>query len=686
MINQATINSALINGPGTTPGTVLELPLVQVSAAPSGGLELLLRQFSVLRATPALPLEQESHHPRAAPALQLTQVSYATGAMVINLRQGSTEAPAGSGDPAEPESTIWRLVVMLDGIDISASLIGEWSVDAEEGAARVAEFAMLPDLGTIDPTDWVRKPISIDYAVLDAAGAIRWQQRLFTGIVDVPEYDPATRITLFRCTSRLQEVFEQSDAAGIDAQIGGYWSEHIFEAEADGWRRAGDRLSTIPASLDMDAGGAIHVTDWAAKASADYTFDGGGHIDQTRRLELANSRDIHNRVRIRFDFRFQRLRQREVQRNWMMSPGIGCDFLQNPFTLPQRSMIESAAEATGWALQSISFVDLPPPQYFHCTPVGGGASYLVAWGFKILGNLRVPNAAAHAPLCQGAYIKLGKRWAQTVTEQYQIDVRAPQSIARLGEIGREDQGGVEAEQEIDGWESSLDYDAPVSGAILHRNGDHAWDADQGVDDGRVAMETAIRTLQAIHRTAILGAHRRNSASWRTLIQPQIELRHTLRMNTAELTAKGKVQQLVHQGAIDSGEATTELRIALSRSGTIGAAGDDPLDPPAAPDTQVDALPDPGPGLSYGGAGMHIGGTTDAPGFNEDWTGFVTNYGWDPTVTDPFSSDPDLPQTVVYPVQFRVQVPDIEETSRQAVEAGQTQTINVDIPLDELQVA
>ncbi len=673
MINRAPVNTRPVNA-----AAVIVPPVV----VGTGQIDILLRQYSVERSTISVLIEQESHYPRAALSIDLTQISFDQATISLALRQSSTEQPAGSGHAGAPASTLWRLIVLLNGIDISASLIGEWHVDAEVDAARVAEFSMIPAIGAIDPTAWVRKPVTMDYAVLNADNSIRYQQRLFTGIVDVPEYDPATRITLFRCTNQLQEMFEQTDTEGIDA-LGGYWSAHIFDADADGWQRARDRLSTMEASLELDGQGAVHVTDWAAKSSADYEYGDGGYLADSRRLELANSRDLHNRVRIRFDYRFQRLRQRDLQWNWQMSPQISCDYLQNPFELPRRAMIASAAEATGWAVQNISYVDLPAPTIFSCTPIGGGAPFPMVWGYKIVGPLVIPNPAAAEPFCQGAYIKLGKRWAQTITERYTIDIRAPQSIAQIGEIGREDQGSLEADQEIEGWETSLEYESPTTGATLHRNNDWVLDADQGAEDGRSAMADAVRTLQAIHRAAILNAHRRNYVAWDTLIQPQLELRHTLRLQSTAITAKGKLHQLVHRGDIDSGEALTELTLALSRSGTTGAAGDDPLDPPAVPDSQVEPVPDSTPGLFYGGAGMHIGGTTTVQGFDEDWIGLVTNYQWDPTQEYPFATDPDLPQTVVYPVQFRIEVPEIETAARQAVEAQQLQTINVDIPLDEL---
>ena len=143
----------------------------------------------------------------------IEQVSYVTGSLIIGLQQSSY-------DPID--NRIWRLIVMLNGIDISASITGSWRVDAREGSARIAEFSMMPALGAIDPTDWVRQPVTLDYAAVDILGTIQWQRRLFTGIVDVPEYDPTTRITRFACTDRLQERLEQSNSDEVDSLIGGY--------------------------------------------------------------------------------------------------------------------------------------------------------------------------------------------------------------------------------------------------------------------------------------------------------------------------------------------------------------------------------------------------------------------------------------------------------------------------------
>ena len=431
MPNRGGINAVGINATASGPPQGdLSIGISQVSISPESDLIIQINQISSVQGDLSLGVQQQSHFPEDDLSIGIEQVSYVTGAINIGLQQSSY-------DPAD--NLIWRLIVVLSGIDISASITGSWRVDAREGSARIAEFSMMPALGAIDPTDWVRQPVTLDYAAVDILGTIQWQRRLFTGIVDVPEYDPTTRITRFVCTDRLQEQLEQSDSSVIDSVIGGYWSQHIFDATADGWRRAQDRLSTQAASYDLDANANGWVTNWAAKGTADFSYTSANHIDGSRRLELANSRDLHNRVRINFDFRFQRLTQRDINRSWQMYPQVGCTFLKNPFTLPRRDMILAAANATGWTVQSIGYVDLPPPQYFYC-PGSGGANY-IGWSISLIGPLAVPNPGAIAPLCQGAYIKLSKRWSQTVTEQYQMDVQAPQSIIQIGEIGREEGAG-----------------------------------------------------------------------------------------------------------------------------------------------------------------------------------------------------------------------------------------------------
>ncbi|EGW55161.1 hypothetical protein [Candidatus Endoriftia persephonae] len=655
---------------------IATLLLEQISTGQTGAAYLPLQQISAEVGEADLLLEQNSVQNTGPATLRLQQASIVEAAPTLYLQQASVEDAAVS---------LWRLFAVVDGVDISANLTGSWSVDAEEGAARVAQITVVPPAGPIDPLDWVRRNITLHYASVDAAGVPRWSALLFAGIVDVPEYDPNTRLLTLSCTDQLQERFERMDAAGVEATVGGYYSPVIFDETADGWQQAQDRLSTQQAAYDLDVSGTGRLTDWVPKATADFSHASADHIDGTRQLELADGRALVNQVTINFDFRFQRLRQRDYQYNWQMNPPIGCEYLYNPFVLPTRAMIKSAAEATGWAVQSVGYVDLPPPQFFTCYK--GGAASQIGWGISLQNTFYGTVAVADpdlALLCQGAYIKLSKRWAQTITETYSITVRSDRSVSQNGTIGAELSGSLEAEADTDTWEQDSRFTGLSVGATAAPNGDWSKDAVTGEADGRAALESALETLQARARASIAASHRHNYVSWQVPLSAQIDRHQTGEISTPGLTAKGKVFQVVHSGDIGTGEAVTDITIALSRTGGTGANNDDLPQAPPAPDTEADPAANQGPAvLTAGNAGMHIGGTQGAPPFSDDRAGFVTNYQYDSNRTDWF--DPEAPGSVVYPVQFRVPTPEIEDEARQAKQAMQEQTLNVAVRVDQLSI-
>jgi hypothetical protein len=79
----------------------------------------------------------------------------------------------------------------------------------------------------------------------------------------------------------------------------------------------------------------------------------------------------------------------------------------------------------------------------------------------------------------------------------------------------------------------------------------------------------------------------------------------------------------------------------------------------------------------------IGGRTDSLPLDPDWDGYFTNYIYDPTQTQPFATDPTNPATVTYPEQFVCEYPEISGTALDNTELPATQSIDVDIPQDEL---
>jgi len=250
-------------------------------------------------------------------SVQIEQIIHSPPELVsVDIQQSiwddASFIPSGAG-----ETKLWTPVVLLGGVDVSARLTGAIRVEAEEGTARIAEFSTRPFSGIINLLDWVGQTVTIDYATTDSDGVILVQVRLFTGKVDVPNYDPNTRITRFECTDDLQNEIEGLTRTEIDDLTPGtLWHEALFEEDTDNFSYLQDRLSTIDRFVDKNANGLFNYTEWAAAVTPDFSFDVSNIVDQSLAIELASAGDVTNDICIEFSYRFERLRERLVYFKW----------------------------------------------------------------------------------------------------------------------------------------------------------------------------------------------------------------------------------------------------------------------------------------------------------------------------------------------------------------------------------
>jgi len=611
-----------------------------------------------------LPIAQTVSHPSAAATLPVTQAVTGEGTATIPLRQ--TVVACGTA------GAFWTVAVTLGGTDVSARVTGSLSITAEEGAARIAEVRLSPAAGAIDPTAWVGAAVTIDYSLADSTGAALFTARRFTGRVDVPEYNPIDRTVLFRCTDGLQSLLEAADRTTIDALTpGALWTADLFDTDADGYRYASDRASTAPYALDLDTAGTWRWTAWAAKGTADFELGEGDILDQSLAVSLASARDIVNRVELSIGYRWERLYHRELKVGWFCSEGL-CDYLERSFELPTRDMAIRACDGTGWLLSSISFTPLPPSGTYSC----GGTD-------RILINSYYPD------LIWGFDAKAVRRWTQTITETYALTLYAAASEARHGTIGAEAEESYQTDYDSASWEglgadnttaarlatpsvSSYPdgstvgeaglYPAP-SGATELDNGDYAVDQAE-----RSRADDLIEAALAVQRTRILAAHRKNYVEAAVPLNPCIDRHHTARIATTYLTATGKVHSVEDRLDLERGEATTTIRIAVSRGGA--GHGDATLAAPSPPAAPAPADPSGGGGFNTDGD-TYLGGIVGAPAYDEDWAGFTGNYA------------PLEPGAEVYPRRLTIDFPEVDAALRDEHQGSVSASYSISIPDDEL---
>lgn len=544
-------------------------------------------------------------------------------------------------------SAAWRLDVQVDGT--SVDLITRAATDFAERESPTASVQFLPPSGVIDPEEWENQPITIDFIGVEN-GADIYTIRRFTGVTEVAVFDPDEGTLTLTATADLQAKCDTLSRADLDYLIVGFWSPHVFSEDDAGWDYAESLLETVPKDLHIDPYGGLVVVDWAAKASPDLTFTDSERFDDTLRLDRARRSDLVNQAAINVDFRFPRLRHREIGL-WWSSPTAWCDYLTYGFELCNRSTVEGAFSAAGWTVQGdITYTDIPEADVYTC----GGVPRTWIGGQDM------------SSYCLGASATLARRWVQTVTETASITLTAPDSQERVGVLDVEAGYGIQATYDTTEWERKTVFDTPPVGASLNTAGDWVLDAEDATYDGRTAFDTAQVSAIAREKTRILDRHRRNTVTFSPVYRPDISMSQTIEVDTPGLDCKGKIRGYREQFDLDNGDLGLDIDIALSRHGGAGLASDDTVeaaDKPAAPTEEFF------PKTLY--MGYHIGGLTTSPPDSDSMEGYICNA----TVIEDIDN--------LYQKRFRVVMPAVESTGRDAVESSAPKSIEVEIPEDDL---
>jgi len=453
---------------------------------------------------------------------------------------------------------IWSAIVLLDSADVSARVVGDLRIDAEEDSARIAELTLRPTGGTTFAiADWVGKSLTIDIADV-SSGSATDIQRLFSGLIDTPTLNLDLRTISIRATDNLQNVLEALDAAAIDALIpDGYHSPVIFDPAARGWSRAQDRLSTVPQSLDLTPSGSLRVTDWAPAVSAHLSFTEAHVLDASLAVSLTSRHQLVNRVDIDFGYRFPRVKAE----GWPLSysyvdEGSIDTFVDGSNQFLTRAAVETAIQSAGGTIESITYTAMPTSTIGSWTP--GPWDYLLCMGFDAVVSFD---------------------YAQLIEEQHSITVSAPNAIAAVGTLRDRMSGALEGEYPpIPTTEAAMllyrnaisgippqDTATPTSGSTTAANVTLTTDTD------RDAADAAMETLIAAAKVKIWSSHRRNAVSASVALNPALDLDQTIDISVTGLHARGKCSRVAHILSPDSGSATSEFSIAICSVAGVGVS-------------------------------------------------------------------------------------------------------------------
>lgn len=461
---------------------------------------------------------------------------------------------------------IWATIVTIAGVDVTARIVGDIRIDAEEDSARVADLTIAPASTSFAVAAWVGKSITIDIAAMHT-GSPTSVERLFTGIIDTPVLDLAGRRIGLRCTDDLQGVVEAMNAAAIDAAIpDGYYSPAIFDPAARGWSRAQDRLSTVPASLDLTPAGALRLTAWEPSFAPDLAFTAAHLLDGSLSVSIAGAHDLTNSIAIDFGYRFPRVKAETYAVGYSyVSAGTISDFSAALSWFLQRSAVESAIKSAGAKIVAISYTPLP-------------SSGIGSW---------IPGPY-DAELCMGFTATVTFDYGQTIEERHAITVYAPNSIAAVGARSARLSGALEgvyppivaAETSMLLYGNAISSIPPQDTAAGVIGETVAADVTLTPDSDRAAADAAMETLIAIAKTKIWASHRHNTVAASVALNPSIDVDKTISIAAPGITAQGKCRSLTHRLSPETGQATTDFAIALCSVAGTGVGHDET--PTAAP--------------------------------------------------------------------------------------------------------
>lgn len=619
-------------------------------------------------------------------------VSANTGAAACPMRVSVSATGAAICQtliPVTAFGTKWKPHVLLAGVDVSARLTGVISVEGEEGAARIAEFQLVPEDGAVNPFALSGATVSIDYISIESGSQIA--QRLFTGRVDVPEYDANERLIRFTCTDDLQNRVAALDRALIDALIGGRFDIAVQGEQTDNWDYAQARLSTVAGSFDASPSGSLRVTSWSGLATW-CEFGPGDVLDDSVTVDLPRRTHIINQVNATFEYRFNRLRQRVTSVQFRADLD---QVIDHGLPLLAKQTVLDALDATGWEVLSTDFVPFP-----ESVLLDNYGTYAGVW-LNHTGDTT----------CMEFSARLQQRWAQNITETYSISISAPQSVSHNGVIVREERGALASEWDANAWENTQAEPETANGIKAWGSKKSAAEPkligtatlDYAPDATTAQRDAAIQTLIDMGKVVILASHRSGRASATVPILPALDLNRACRINTPTVKATGKVVRLRHTMDMDAGSALTEFSLAISGHGAVGletaTTPTASVAPPAATETRH-------PAAIWGG--MKVGALATSPDYSDDMVMWLVNAPVAFNVVDQGGSsyelnaqtqqetqqnyagavgNPEYRQDKAFPTSgLRIILPQVDSDERDTAAPAVSSSFAVEIPADEFLLA
>lgn len=560
----------------------------------------------------------------------------------------------------------WQLTISLGGFDITNS-VQDANVIHRTGDDSRASVKLNPGAAVYNLYSYQGKELIISARINDV------YQRVFTGIVDIPRVEVVNEKIVLEGVS-VRETLIRNQLTPYVAGIG-YYSETVFGPKNNVFQETTDRMSSIPFDLDFDPYNNWTITSWTPKGSADITLTNSDlYREKQPEVRIESAREIINKVGISLTYSYQRLHQVGLSYAW--NSGLAaCEFLTKGNTLPTRDMIRSAANGTGWKVETLGFTNLWSSGFYHC---GGTA---IGW-VNTRQDVVLRNTAATDPsgnnfsqsqtigsvdinslLALGAAWTTKKRFTQSVQETYSLTVDSPQSQSLYGIREKNENLAIQAEFDASQWEDESLYDTDFTGTKVSANA-LTYYINKDINNAELTLAVDAALNKA--KTDILRSHRDTEVMYTTFINPYVQLRHTVYVNTSRLNTKGKVKEIVHNFNSE-GEATTTVKLALYRA--TGSQAETVLTAPSRPTFQTPSVL---PAVSL----QSRWGVNPSQPAAKNWSGYIGNK-W---VITGGGFNINTYKTN-YQESFTVDSPPIPANKREQQLYRQSGTYNIQIPTD-----
>ena len=411
----------------------------------------------------------------------------------------------------------YNISVFIDGVEIDECQLKDTiEISLAVNCAKTAKLTINANCDNNTPIDlykYAGKIIEIYY--LSKTRYIL----LYRGMVAIQKIDIDNKHFNLTCTD--EKINKINNLTENQLNNIGYYSEYLFNEELTKEQVFSKRMESTPSDYYFDNNGNLVLTAWQSKNTPDLIIEQCTIVANSFSYSVLNLGEIVNTIKILFQFNYNRKIQRDLQMRYSPSVFDWTKWVQEhhfiPF--PKANLIMQAANGAGWVVGR-----------FEYSPIGN----LDGSGVVIYDKDTYAVSASWIA---------SKRWGQNVQEENTVTLKNADSIAFFGEKIEEINYSMrlKADETDDNFNNYQCYSVPL-GARQAENGDWIIDLSQNKQqDYNKAMLYALN----VAKTKILNSHFGNECSFDYALLPEIELQHTIGLNTAALQGNLRVQAITH---------------------------------------------------------------------------------------------------------------------------------------------